>query len=137
MKNDFEKMKDLNVIGIKRVKTYHISLIASLLFLLITLIVTFIYVIIPLKNIILNIGFTLGIAAGLYNIIGEIAVPERHLHFMFKLPADYDGWKGLFLISKCIQYDSENDILVLQFLDSLEKFAEQEIKKIVQNGEDN
>ena len=136
MKNDFDmdKMKNLNVLDIKRVRTYHVSLIVSLLFLLATLVTTFIYIVIPLKSLALNIGFILGIIAGLYNVVGEILFPEKHLHFIFKLPEDYEGWKGLFLISKCIRYDSENNILVLQFLDALEKAAEDEIKDIIKKG---
>lgn len=134
MKNDFDKMKNLKVIDISRVRTYHVSLIASLLFLLGVLVTTFIYVILPLKITILNIGFILGIIGGLYTIVGEITGPENHLHFTFKLPDDYDGWKGLFLISKCIRYDSENNILVLQFLDSLEKAAEDELREIIKKG---
>ena len=98
MNENYEDLKGLELVGLKKVSTYHVSTVICLVFLLTMIIITFIWVILPLHNLILNIGFICGIISGIYNIILEFTVPDRHLHWSFKVPENYRGWQYLFLL---------------------------------------
>ena len=135
MKEELEKLKDLTLLDIRRIRTYRISTILSLLFLLGALITTFIYVVIPMHSTILTWSFILGIIAGIYTILGEIILPEKHLHMTFKLPDNYDGWKVLYLVSKCIKYDLNENIIIIQFASDIEGNVDKFIKELVKKGE--
>lgn len=119
MNVDFDDIKGLELLGLKKVHTFHVSVAISLAFLLIMIITTFVLVILPLHNIILNIGFICGIIGSIYNMI--LLIPEKHLHWTFKIPNDYRGWQYLFLCANCIKYEPETNIITLQFNDDTDQ----------------
>lgn len=121
---DFEQIKGFEIITVKRAKTYHIVPIVTLLVLTISLILTFIYIIIPAKIVGLNIAFGFSIFVGIYNVIMELIYPEKHLHWYLKIPENYNGWKILYMVSKCIEYKAEERIVIIQFMDELESELE-------------
>lgn len=130
---DYESLKGFEVLTVKRIKSYHLISILSTLILVFVLIATFIYFVLPLKTGVLTCAFIGGIISGLYNIVIEILFPEKHLHWYFKLPENYNGWKVLYMISKCIQYEPEENIIVVEFIegfdDTLEKILYNTIKE--------
>lgn len=124
MNEDLDALKGLDMVEIRKVSTYHISTIVSLLLLLGVIIATFVYFVLPMHKSLLTAAFIGGIIAGLYNVVREF-IPERHFHLCFKVPDDYAGWKILFLISHCIQYEPEKELIVIQFDEELEDYLEQ------------
>lgn len=121
---DFESMKGFEIITVKRIKTYRASAILATLLLTFVLVMTFIYFVLPLKAAWLTGAFIGGIIAGVYTMVMEIIFPEKHLHWYFKLPEDYNGWKVLYMISKCIQYEPKENIIVVEFMEGLDKELE-------------
>ena len=121
MNVNYDDLKGLELVGLKKVSTYHVSTVVCLVFLLSMIIVTFFYVIIPLHNVILNIGFILGVIGGIYNIILEFSSPERHLHWTFKVPEDYRGWQYLFFTATCIDYEPKTNIITLRFNNDIDE----------------
>ena len=121
MNENYEDLKGLELVGLKKVSTYHVSTVICLVFLLAMIIITFIWVILPLHNLILNIGFICGIISGIYNIILEFTIPDRHLHWSFKVPEDYRGWQYLFLSATCVDYEPEENIITLKFNDDIDQ----------------
>ena len=119
MNVNYDDIKGLELVGLKKVHTFHISVAISLAFLLIMIIVTFIWIVLPLHNIILNIGFICGMIGGIYNMI--LTIPESHLHWSFKIPEDYRGWQYLFLSANCIDFEPETNIVTLQFNNDIDK----------------
>lgn len=119
MNVNYDDIKGLELVELKKVHTFHISTAISLAFLLIMIIVTFIWIVLPLHNIILNIGFICGMIGGIYNMI--LTIPERHLHWSFKIPEDYRGWQYLFLSANCIDFEPETNIVTLQFNNDIDK----------------
>ena len=115
-----DEIKRLELIQIQQIRTYHVSLMITFMLLLGVIITTFIYFALPLRNFVLTTAFIGGIIAGVYNLLVEIFHPEKHLHWSFHIPDDYDGWQVLYLISKCIYYNKEKNIVVVQFVDELE-----------------
>ena len=121
---DFESMKGFEIITVKRIKTYRASAILATLLLTFVLVMTFIYFVLPLKATWLTGAFIGGIIAGAYTMVMEIIFPEKHLHWYFKLPEDYNGWKVLYMISKCIRYEPKENIIVVEFMEGLDKELE-------------
>lgn len=121
MNVNYDDLKGLELVGLKKVSTYHVSTVICLVLLLSMIIVTFFYAIMPLHNIILNIGFICGMIGGIYNIILELGSPERHLHWTFKVPEDYRGWQYLFLTATCIDYKPNINTVTLRFNNDIDE----------------
>ena len=120
-KKEFDKsFEGISVISVKKVTTYRVGAIVALLLLLGVIVATFIYFVIPLHKIPLTIAFIGGVIAGIYNLSVELLSPGQHFHWHFKLPNDFQGWQALYFVSKCIKYDPDENILVLQFHDEVE-----------------
>ena len=119
-KEEFDKMKGLSVVSVRKIRTYRVSAIITLLLLIGVLVATFKWFVLPLRAPALTIAFIGGIFAGVYNLVCEICFSEKHFHWAFKIPEDYEGWKVLYMISKCIEYNIEENILTVQFMDALE-----------------
>jgi hypothetical protein len=69
--------------------------------------------------------------AGIYNLSVELLSPKWHLHWSIKVPVDFKGWRILYLISKCIAYDRDKNLIVLQFDEEIEPQLEKELLKII------
>ena len=132
---DFESMKGFEIITVKRTKTYRASVILTTLLLTFVLIATFIYVVLPLKKTWLTVAFVVGMIVGVFNIIMEILFPEKHLYWYFKLPENYEGWKVLYMVSECIQYEPEENILVVEFMDGLNQELEKTLYDLINEYE--
>lgn len=132
---DFESMKGFKILTVKRIKTYRASSILATLFLTFVLIMTFIYFVLPLKSKLLTGSFIGGIIIGIYSVIMEILFPEKHLHWYFKLPEDYNGWKVLYMISKCVQYQPRENIIVVEFIDGLDRELENILYDLIEENE--
>ena len=135
MNEDFESMKGFKILTVKRIKTYHASSIFATLFLTFVLVITFIYFVLPLKSKLLTGSFIGGIIIGIYSVIMEILFPEKHLHWYFKLPEDYNGWKVLYMISKCVQYQPRENIIVVEFIDGLDRELENILYDLIEENE--
>lgn len=132
---DFESMKGFKILTVKRIKTYRASSIFATLFLTFVLVMTFIYFVLPLKSKLLTGSFIGGIIIGIYSAIMEILFPEKHLHWYFKLPEDYNGWKVLYMISKCVQYQPRENIIIVEFIDGLDKELENILYDLIEENE--
>lgn len=131
-KNEFEEvLKEIEIISIKKVTTYKAGLIVALSLLMATLVSTFIVLVLPLHRIFLNIVFAGGMVAGIYNLSVELLSPKWHLHWFIKVPVDFKGWRILYLISKCITYDRDKNLIVLQFDEEIEPQLEKELLKLI------
>ena len=130
---DFESMKGFEIITVKKVKTYRASIILTTLLLTIVLVATFIYFVLPLKAMWLIGAFIGGILAGVFNITMEVIFPERHLRWYLKIPENYNGWKVLYVISKCIQYDPKQGILILEFAEGLDEELENLLYDLIES----
>lgn len=120
-KREFDKsLEGISVVSVKKVTTYRVGAIVALLLLLGVIVATFIYFVIPLHKTLLTIAFIGGVIAAIYNISVELLSPGQHLHWHFKLPDNFQGWQTLYFISKCIKYDPNENLLVLQFHDEIE-----------------
>lgn len=133
-KSEFDTvLEGLDIVQIIKRKTYRISAIITLLLLMGVMVGTFIYFVLPLQQFPLILAFIGGFVAGTYNIVMEFTYPEKHLHFVLKIPKDYGGWKVLFLISTCIRYDSEKNLLTIQFMDALEQELAKSLTRYINN----
>ena len=135
LKEEFEKLKEFDIVEIKRVRKYNVLTIITTFLLTLVIIATFIYFVIPLHETFLTVSFIGGIVIGLYNISLEFISPEKHLHWYCKIPEDFDGWKSLYLISKCIEYDPEENITIIQFSDKIESELEKILYEIIKENE--
>lgn len=127
MNDEFEELKKLEILEIRNIRKYSVSAVVSLTLLLATMIATFVVFVLPLHKTLLNIAFIGGIIAGIYNISMELLMPEKHIQWTMRVPEDYTGWKALYLVSNCIQYQPKENIVIVQFG---EKFDE-EFRKII------
>lgn len=117
---EFEALKELDIVEVKKVKTYHVSVIVTFICLLAAVVAAFIYCILPLHRPGTNILFMIGIVISILNIIAEITFPDKHLYWIVKIPQNDELWKILFLIAKCIHYNTTEDVMTIQFMDDME-----------------
>ena len=133
MKNEFEELKKLDVLEVHNIKKYSISAIISLTLLLGVIGATFFVFVLPMHKIWLNIAFIGGIITGIYNISMELIAPEKHLRWLLKLPEDYDGWKALYLVSNCVEYHPDKNVVVVQFTDAFEESFREILARVFKN----
>lgn len=121
MKMNENFMDGLQLLAIKKQKNYNLVAILTMIALTGIMIVLLFSTILPWHNLLWTVIFNIAILIGIYNIINEIFFPEQYNIYLFIVPEDYSGWNMLYLISTCVGYDAEKNLISIKLSNKVEK----------------
>lgn len=121
MKMNENFMDGLQLLAIKKQKNYNLVAILTMIALTGIMIVLLFSTILPWHNLLWTAIFNIAILIGIYNIINEIFFPEQYNIYLFIVPEDYSGWNMLYLVSTCVGYDAEKNLISIKLSNKVEK----------------